>query len=365
MRKYILPFLLVLFFTSCTEKLGSENTKIEKIVILGNGFSERIKLYNFFEAALHLHSSPNKLLAIRNMSYSGDEVNIMRRTANFGSLQDHLNWYQPRKAFLFYGMNESFRGHSKQELKNWENNLTSFIKSLDKSYDKEKKSLELVLISPIAQEDTGPVKGKKLVERNKSLKDYTEIMKKVAKQFKIPFVDLFAPSYEYMQSGKSQQRPLTSNGIHQTEFGAFFFAEQISKSLGWIDEDKGSEKISAKEKKALLTLLYEKNYYYKFTWDPTNQVHLWGHRYKAWQEDKPLYELEQIYQKVEEIDKEIFDFRIQKNFSLKSFFSHPPKQSKNEFWESIVVDRKNFAKKSYPRIEIRRHNQDVPKANAQ
>src|SRR5690606_11080780 len=87
---------------------------------------------------------------------------------------------------------------------------------------------QLVLVSPIANEDLPARKQTAGQRNNPNIKLYTEAMQAAAKEHGIGFVDLFTPTLKLMQQSR---QPLTFNGIHLTDSGYRQLAPILDEAL--------------------------------------------------------------------------------------------------------------------------------------
>lgn len=196
-----------------------------RIVILGNTFAEQLQTTNYFETLLY-QSFPDRNLVVRNLGWSGDEVDLQPRPLDFGSLEGNLKSHQPDVIFVFFGMNEAFKG--KDGLEGFENNLTSFLKNLlQKSYS-GKSPPKVYLFSPIYHEEIGGLLPDPKTH-NQQLRSYTTTMEKIAKDLHIPFINLYDLTKDLMQRSEEH---LTNNGIHLTEEGYLLVGELMATALG-------------------------------------------------------------------------------------------------------------------------------------
>ena len=328
-----LVFIFITSFIFCGYIFSSSTLLIKKkskIAFIGNNFAERMRLYNFLEAAIHIQYPKHKL-TIRNMGWSGDTVNVRNRAKGVEDILKNLSWYSPSLVFAFYGMVESFRNES--YLPSWKSHFSKFIQKL-KALNSD---VEIVIVSPIAHEYIEkkglPSKGY-VDKRNDIISKYVKVMKEFSDSKGYIFIDLFTLSTQIIENEKI---PLTINGIHQNEYGDMLLSKALVKELGWEMQQKKSkstEEINEKIK-SFLSHIYEKNYYYYLTWRPANTVHLWGNRYHAWAKDKPLFELEQISLMTEKIDKEIWK---SKKLALSDLFAVNLTLN-SPLWNSINPDR--------------------------
>ncbi len=252
-----------------------ELQKGDHICIVGNGLAERMQHYGFLETLLHAQF-PEHELVIRNLGYSGDEIdgwknpNHRMRSMSFGSHDEWLSGNapvpQPGKlssrdkddpkrvrenrfelantkadvVFAFYGYSESWAGEA--GLAAFKQNVEEFIKhTLAQKYN-GKSAPKLVLFSPIAHEfipsDPNLPSKAEVDASNARLKMYSEAMGEVAKANGALFVDLFTPTlsakvfyYDDDLEGVLVKVPngtvkrtglgktLTTNGVHINKLG--------------------------------------------------------------------------------------------------------------------------------------------------
>lgn len=275
----------------------------EHLCIVGGTVAERMQYYGWLETLIHARF-PEHDLVVRNLGYSGDEINGFRdplkrlRSMDFGT---HDQWLagnapcpQPAKLsprdegkvrenrfeltntnadviFAFYGYNESYAGQA--GLAAFKENVDAFIKhTLAQKYN-GKSAPRLVLFSPLAQElinDPNLPTKAQIDETNARLKLYTDAMRDVAQANNIPFVDLFAATQAlYRGQPPVAKAPVavpaatnyTINGIHQNETGDWALAAAIDQALF-------GPRNSTADLSALHTTVNDKNFY-------------WFHRYRV------------------------------------------------------------------------------------
>ncbi len=276
----------------------------DRVIIAGNTFAERMQLYGYFETALQIQYKGQGIV-VRNLGWSGDEVDLMPRPQNFGSFEDHLGWQQADVVLLCYGMNESFAGDV--GLDPWRQRLDKFVTSL-KSKTFGKKPVRLVLVSPIAHEDLGaPLPtGPQVVERNRLLGLYSQVMAQVAKKNSLLFLDLHSAGIRYTLS-QTKRRPLTINGIHLNEWGDYAYSRKMAAECGWCPTpDFGEPLVDRPGPSTLRRQVFEKNHHFFLSYRPLNPFYIWGGRAYCWRKDDPMMELERIVQMVEEKERALW-----------------------------------------------------------
>jgi len=224
---FSLATLLALWASGARAQTPLELKKGDHISIIGNTLADRMQHHGGLETLLHARF-PEHQLVVRNLGFSGDEINggLRLRSANFGSLDEHLKIHQTDVIFAFFGYGEAQAGEA--GLEKFKGELAGFIKhTLSQKYNGE-SAPRLVLFSPIAHED---LKDRNLPdgkENNARLKLYTTAMSEVAKANGALFVDLFTPS---LLAYNEAARPLTINGIHLSELGDKAMAPRIDQAL--------------------------------------------------------------------------------------------------------------------------------------
>jgi lysophospholipase L1-like esterase len=274
----------------------------QNVVIVGNTFAERMALYGYFETALYC-AYPKHNLTVRNLGWSGDEVDLMPRADNTGSFEENLTWHKADVVILCFGMNESFAGE--EGLEQWRARLGKFVSGLKSQKFNGRSAPKLVLVSPISHEDLGaPMPtGKAIEERNAILKAYTKVMAEVAADQGIVFADLFEPMTAQMATAAKEDGKLTVNGIHLNERGCFHASRSLAEVLGLVSADTPS----TGNAESLRRAVHEKNYLYHLCWRPLNPYYIWGGRAWCWEADQPMDELEQIGALVRQRDEAIWN----------------------------------------------------------
>jgi lysophospholipase L1-like esterase len=169
---------------------------------------------------------PEHDLVVRNLGFSGDELTLRLRSADFGSPDQWLTDTKADVVFAFFGYNESFAGAA--GLDKFKKDLDDFVKHTRAQKYNGKEAPRLVLFSPIAHEDLHDRNLPDGTENNARLGLYTAAMAEVAGANGVPFVDLFQASRALYER---EPEPLTINGIHLTEHGNQQLAQVIDTAL--------------------------------------------------------------------------------------------------------------------------------------
>jgi glucose/arabinose dehydrogenase len=223
------PFVVISAFSPVAHAADAATAlKLEKgdhICYIGNTLPDRMQHYGWLETMLYSRF-PEMDLVVRDLGYSGDEVNHRERCDGFGTPDEWLTREKADVIFAFFGFNESFAGP--KGLDKFKTEFDKFIKTtLAKNYS-GKGNARLVIFSPIAAENLKDPNLPDGTALNKNIKLYADAMEQIARDNNVPFVDLFTPTQELY---KNAEKPLTVNGIHMNESGDQQLAPIIDKAL--------------------------------------------------------------------------------------------------------------------------------------
>lgn len=280
----------------------------EHIVIIGNGFGERMGYFPYFETLLH-QNFPQSDLVIRNLSRSGDTAGFRPHPARVSQwafpgaekfhpdLQAHIGvghyptpdqWLTQLQAdtiLSFFGYNESFNGD--EGIADFTKEIDTFVThTLAQKYG-NKAAPQLVLISPIAFEDLSSEQdlpnGKK---ENRQISAYTEVMRQIAKARNIGFIDLFTPTKELYAT---IDKPMTINGFSLSDSGYQKIAKLLIKNLYGENRDLP---VNTK----LYQAVQDKNWYWTNDHRMLNGVHVYGQRHEPHGSENYPEEIEKLRQ---------------------------------------------------------------------
>ncbi len=254
-----------------------------KIVIVGNTLAERLQYFNNFESLLHARHA-DKNLVVRNMGFSGDTITIRLRSLDFPDHGNTLIDFQPNVILAFFGFNESFAGP--EGLPAFEKDLSAFLADLKQlkypvqTYSgglkvndgkgEAKVTPQIVLFSPIANEDLNDRDVPAGTRNNKNLALYTAAMKKVADASQVKFVDLFTPTKKLLDDPKTN---LTINGVHLDEQGDAELAKIIDRELLGGEKELDSALVARIKQEVA-----EKNQQYFYDFRTVNGYYVYGGR---------------------------------------------------------------------------------------
>lgn len=333
--------------------------KGSRIVFLGNSFSEGFQRSNYFETLLY-QNYPDSELIVRNLGWSGDEVDLRLRPLNFPSLDSSLMQLKADILFVSFGLNEAYRGKTKVEL--FEKNLEKFLLDIKDRKYKGTSYPQVILISPIAYESINEFLPEES-EVNSDLEIYSQCMKDVANRLNIRYIDLFHPMRDAM--AKSVQ-PLTTNGIHLNESGYKRASEIMAEDLGLsIKKWQNTENFDR-----LKSIINEKNKHYFYTYRPANSEYFIGRR-KDWPGGKTLQkEKNEIENMVSRLDSVIWKICTEPDASgyteMKRIIqNNSPKQELYDVDEESKYkpDKSQFILKEGYEIDLFASEQDFPIGN--
>lgn len=159
----------------------------DRVVFLGNTFTERAQLHGYVETALTVRY-PDRHVVFRNLGWSGDNV-FGEARARFGNVQEgfdhlvtHVTELKPTVIFVAYGHNAAFKG---------EQGLPEFLGGLKKLLDtlEEKTDARIALVTPFPHEKLGPPLPDPS-EYNQYLTQYVDALRDVAKKRQYHLFDL-------------------------------------------------------------------------------------------------------------------------------------------------------------------------------
>lgn len=262
-----LALAVISFEPSVAYSQAVKLAKGDHICLVGNELGERMQHDNHWESMLHA-AYPELQLTVRNLCFPGDEVAERIRTKNFGSPDSHLKRSEATVVLYFFGFNESFQGE--KGLAAFGKQLDELVKSTLKQDYSGKGAPRIVLISPIAFENTGNANLPDGKVQNANLKLYTEKIAEVAKANQVGFADLFNPTLKLFEATDAQ---LTLNGCHLNDQGY----EKLSPIL--MSALVGSvTAVPADRFAAIRREVKDKNFHWWHRYRAVNGFSIWGDR---------------------------------------------------------------------------------------
>ena len=254
---------------------GIELKKGDHICLVGNALGERMQHHNHWETLLH-QRFPNLELTVRNLCFGGDEPFERIRSENFGEPDKHLAHSKASVVMYFFGFNESFAG--KKGLAKFTKDMTKLVNET-KSKDYGMGNPRVILVSPIAFENTGDPNLPNGKTENENLAMYTEALRKVAEETGAGFADIFAPSKKLFDK---EDNILTINGVHLSDSGYAALAPILDTALfGGGGQEVGNGKLKAE--------IDDKNFHWFHRYRAVNGYSIYGSRGKAGQDGSGTY----------------------------------------------------------------------------
>jgi len=195
----------------------------DRIAFIGNALLDFDRRYGYIETLLQ-QRFPELKLSFRNLAWPADTPDLQPRPANFADTEQHLTHEKADVIFAAYGFNESFKGQAGEA--GFRASLSKHVASLKSKAFNGKSGPRIVLLSPIAAENIDGVLAADL--NNENLRRYADIVKDVAAEQKVAYLDLFTPTLAAMADPKID---LTSNGVHLAEPGYALLGRQVFQQL--------------------------------------------------------------------------------------------------------------------------------------
>ncbi len=266
---------LAIVFVVCwsTVSVAQESSlqlkKGDSICLVGNALGERLQHSNQWEALL-MQRFPDLELHVRNLCFPGDEPQFRLRSMNFGEPDVHLKHSKADVILCFFGFNESFAGD--KGLDGFASDVTKAVKHMQEQDYSGRGKPRIVLVSPIAFENTGDVNLPDGKEHNARLKKYTEALKKVAEATGVHFANVFDATLKLFES--SDER-LTLNGAHLNDAGYKRFASILDEALF------GSSHPKPQVNADVVAAIDDKNFHWWHRYRAVNGYSIYGKRGEA------------------------------------------------------------------------------------
>jgi len=240
--------------------------KGDMVCIVGNALADRMQHDGWVETLIQ-SQMVGQNITFRNLAISGDTVNSNPRTKDVPPPEEYLAHLKADVIFVFFGYNESFGGTNK--LPEFKQHLGARVdKYLAAKYNGETPP-RVVLFSPIAHENLGKPFLPDGRENNANLAIYTEVIKQVAEEKGVAFVDLFTPSQALYAQAES---PLTLNGVHLLPDGNRQIGEVIASAV------TGKKVSSTPAMEPLRQAVLRKNWCWHNRYRATDENDIWGTR---------------------------------------------------------------------------------------
>ena len=194
------------------------------IAFIGNLLLDEERRQGHLETLLH-QQFPKHKLRVRNFSWPADEVDLQPRPDNFADIDQHMLFFKTDVIFAAFGANESFAGT--EGLPAFESRLDHFVEQLKTKSFNGKSAAQIVLLSPVANQNTKAVAAAD--RNNRNLAAYTRVMRKVAEKHQVGFVDVFSPTRKLFAANTALA--LTKDGYALNAAGHAEFARAVFTGL--------------------------------------------------------------------------------------------------------------------------------------
>lgn len=249
---------------SVETKLPLELQKGDHVVFIGNTLFDRGAEFPHFEAMLQKGHAGLDLI-VRTLAWSADEVDLMPRPTNFGTLNQHLFAQKADVIFAAFGFNESFAGEEK--IPEFKQRLTAMLQELKTHAYNGKSGPRIILVSPIANENINGLPAADM--NNQRLAAYTKAMGEVAVTEKVGFANVFDATQTAMADAGTD---LTFMGVHLLDNGYQVFGDALYRE---------TFSVSAPEPSAeLVDTIRDKNRQFFRRYRPLNAFYYTGDRNK-------------------------------------------------------------------------------------
>ncbi len=194
-----------------------------RIAMVGNMLLERSQYFGYVETLLH-QRLPAHQLVVRHLGWPADTVTLQPRPDNFADVEQHLYHERADVILAAFGFNESFDGAD--GLPAFSAALRDYVAKLKSTAFNDRSGPQIVLLSPIANENVQGVLAADM--NNQQIEMYASVVRDIASESEVGFIDLFNPTLQAMKSPGSD---LTINGVHLNEQGYALLAEIVYRGL--------------------------------------------------------------------------------------------------------------------------------------
>ena len=247
-------------------QLPLEIEKGARIALIGNMLLEREQHFGYLETLLY-QRFPQHNLVVRNLAWPADTADLQPRPDNFADVEQHLTHEKIDIIFASFGFNESFAGPD--GLAEFKANLMKYVGELKSKSFNGKSAPQIVLLSPIANENIQGVPAADL--NNANLEIYAQAVKQIASSQSVGFVDVYEPTANLM---KSPGNDVTINGVHLNDAGYAAFANMVYQRV--FGEDAPTVNEAARQ------VVMDKNRQYFRRYRPLNTFYYTGGRSKTY-----------------------------------------------------------------------------------
>lgn len=234
----------------------------DRIAFVGGTLFDRMNDFGYFETGVQ-QSFPGLQLEFRNLAWSADEVDLQPRPDNFGTLDQHLNYYDADVIIAAFGYNESFAGP--EGLPAFKDKLRTYVQKITTSAYNDQSAPQLVLVTPVANEDIDNVAA--ATRNNANIKAYAQAIEDVAEEQGVASVDLYTPTQKAFADPNNDH---TFNGAHLLDVGYRLVADSLFEDLFNQAPEEPREDIRQ--------VVLDKNEQFRYRYRPVNTFYYTGGR---------------------------------------------------------------------------------------
>ncbi|MFC4991772.1 PVC-type heme-binding CxxCH protein [Rubritalea tangerina] len=202
------------------------------IALVGNLLLDTERRNGHLESIVQ-QAFPQSKLRFRNFAWPADEVDLMPRPDKYGDLEQNLFYVKPDVIIAAYGYNESFAGEAGVEA--FKKRLAKFVSGLKSKAFNGKSAPQVVLLSPVANEDVAQVNAGSRNNGNIAL--YSQAMREVAAALEVGFVDVFEPTKKMFSDGSHTRDGHALNARGYALFAQSAFEGIFGKKAPEVNED--------------------------------------------------------------------------------------------------------------------------------
>nr|WP_256534290.1 PVC-type heme-binding CxxCH protein [Lewinella sp. JB7] len=233
--------------------------------------------------------------------YNPDVDRDSRSEGHFPTEDHWLDSLDADIVMAFFGLNESYAGP--EGLTNFALEIDSFIRYTQNQRYNGTTPPQLVLLSPLAYENSSMLGLPDGEAENRNIERYTQAMRDMAADNGIPFIDLYTPSREWMEDER-----LTTDGISLNEAGYRKLSDYLSRQLFGKSAPEPDARLRA--------AVDEKNYFWLLDFKMPNGVHAYGRRYNPYGPDNYPYEIKKVRQMTRNRDAAIWAYLAGEEFDV-------------------------------------------------
>ena len=163
--------------------------------MVGNMLLERSQYFGYLETLLH-QRLPAHQLVVRHLGWPADTVTLQPRPDNFADVEQHLYHERADVILAAFGFNESFDGAD--GLPKFSAALRDYVAKLKSTAFNDRSGPQIVLLSPIANENVQGVLAADM--NNQQIEMYASVVRDIASESEVGFIDLFNPTLQAMKS---------------------------------------------------------------------------------------------------------------------------------------------------------------------